>query len=148
MNFPLSIKKNIVLDRAELQVSSEKYIINHIAEYMTQFGMKEQRRAENELFYLNMIPIKTLDRKRFVRNLSIKVEVTSTQIIITIESAVILLFIATVLTFVTPFFLPAADGKIFIPILGSTFYLINYSINVLIINSYKSEIEQVVRSLK
>lgn len=148
MIFPLTIKKRIILNLDEYPISSDMYIVGHISDYMTQFGMMEQRRADNELFYLNMDPFKSLARRRFMRNLSIKVEVTNNQVVITLETAAILLFLIAVLSFIVPFFLPPAEGKIFIPVMVVSIVAINYGIILIVLNMYISEIETLVRSLK
>ncbi len=148
MIFPLSLKSRILISQEEFPITSEKYIINHISEYMTQFGMTEQRRAENELFYINMDPFKSLARRKFLRNLSIKVDVTDSQIVITLETAVFLLFLIGLTSLIIPFFLPPAEGKIFIPVLALSFIAINYGIILIVLSLYKNELEHLVRSLK
>ncbi len=148
MIFPLSLKRHIVLSQDEFPISSEKYITNHIEEYMTQFGMMENRRADNELFYLNMDPIKSMARRSLMRNLLIRVEVIDNKVKITLETAVILHFVISLLSFVVPLFLPPSDGKIFIPILVVSMTGLNYGIILIVLNTYKKEIRELVWSLK
>ncbi len=148
MIFPLSLKRHIVLSQDEFPISSEKYITNHIEEYMTQFGMMKNRRADNELFYLNMDPIKSMARRSLMRNLLIRVEVIDNKVKITLETAVILHFVISLLSFVVPLFLPPSDGKIFIPILVVSLIGLNYGIIFIVLNTYKKEIRELVWSLK
>ncbi|NVK63842.1 MAG: hypothetical protein HWE22_04610 [Flavobacteriales bacterium] len=148
MIFPLSLKRHIVFSQDEFPISSEKYITNHIEEYMTQFGMMKNRRADNELFYLNMDPIKSMARRSLMRNLLIRVEVIDNKVKITLETAVILHFVISLLSFVVPLFLPPSDGKIFIPILVVSLIGLNYGIIFIVLNTYKKEIRELVWSLK
>ena len=75
MSNPYTIKRKLNIKRNTVSVSSEGYIINQISNYMEQFGMMEKRTANNSLNYFNMDPMKSLERRRQIRNISFDVEI-------------------------------------------------------------------------
>ena len=64
IEIPFYLIGRIVLKRDEFTISSDGCLINHIDDFMEKFGMMKKRRDKNELFYLNMKPLRTTKKTK------------------------------------------------------------------------------------
>lgn len=147
MRFPLNIKKTLVLDRRIYGISSEGYLLNIISDYMKQFKMSEKR-SDNYLHYRKQDVFRGMRAKDAIRNVVIRVEVTETDVRITIElQTIIELAIIVLPLLVFPFIMSLNELYWFIPTVlgcGVFIYLTRYTI---LIKLYK-ELRYLTSKLK
>ena len=147
MTFPFAITNTIILDQKEYGISSERYILNLIGEHMDEYGMTQQRPAENELFYIKMDPFNLHRKKDFIRNILIRVECYENNIKVTIKTETILLFFVALVAIIIPFTMPYYHIELQI-MLAFMMILVPYSIKLVTLRSIKSEIKNVLNGLK
>lgn len=116
MKFPLALSRTITLKEEEYGISSEKYILNHIATHMEQFGMMERWMSETELFYIKMDPLNAYRRKDIIRNILIKVSYNEEGIEITLQTETILVFAVSLIALPIPFTIEHFPAVLSIPL--------------------------------
>ena len=115
---------------------------------MEQFGMMEKRTANNSLNYFNMDPMKSLERRRQIRNISFDVEISDSEIIITIGTSIIFTFVISMLFIFLPFiFLPFTEALI--PLAGGVaLYFLSYLMRLHILLHFKTEVKDIIEGLE
>jgi hypothetical protein len=114
---------------------------------MEQFGMMKSFRSSNELFYMNMDPMKSYKRRRVVRNISFKVEVTESNVIVSIESGLILTFVITMACLILPIIFLAFPGAFAPMVFGLCIYTMNYLVKLSAIDVFKDEVNTFLNEL-
>lgn len=132
MNFPFCVKSQLVIDQTEKLISSEKYVLNHIDQYMEQFDMRKKIMSDHQLFYSKGDFIKSFRTKDTLKTLLIEVKITSSSIQVTLETEVLFFLIIGLLTPVIAviisgitFLLPAIVGGLLLFLIG---YWVKWSI--------------------
>jgi len=145
MKFPFSIAGTIVLNRADYGISSESYLLNHMEECLEQLNMSMDRLNDHELFLQKTDFIKGLNRKTYLKNLLVSVQIDQTRITIRLQTETILVFFfGAVLSFVlTTEKFPRALGLF--ALFG---WILGYLIKWLVLSSVKHDLEQYLIQLR
>lgn len=111
--------------------------------------MVKQRRAENELFYFNVDPFRTLTlkRRKLIQNLSYKVEISDSDTTITIESASILQFVISLFIAVVPLLLSPFSEVFILPIAGVFLFFLLSFVKLSALKQFKEEVKKLVLAL-
>ncbi len=116
MPFPISIDNKIVIKVKNVNISSEKYLINHIDDYLVALSFGYYSKTNNSLFFHKNDLTVLLRRKDFIDNGKIKIKITDDNIIIKIKSYTFIMFLVVLLISIPFFFVSQPQIDSMIPI--------------------------------
>lgn len=147
MKFPFSISKKIIFKQPEQIITSERYLLNQIEDKLEDLDMTITRHGEDELFLQKMDFIRTLRKRNFLKNLTVKIvaDRSTIQIIFTTETILIFVFGLLPYGFLL---LEYSPFPFTFPFIASFFiWGVGYLSKYLIIQDLKKEIEHYIKRM-
>lgn len=148
MLFPLFVYNRIAINVSDVNITSEKYLINYIGSILENKGMGNWRKTEKSIFALKNDLMGLFRTKDLLDNIWIKVKVNNGKIIITMLSITFLMFIfASIISAFILFDDPTQLNYeqaiyVFLFLFG-----LNYIIRLIAHHDLKKEIEDKIRNL-
>lgn len=147
MKFPFSISKRIIFNQPEQKITSERYLLNQVEDKLDNLDITIKRIGEDELFLQKTDFIRTLRKKDFLRNLSVKIKVDQSKIEIILVTETILIFIFGILPY-SLLLVPNENFSFTFPLIASTFFWgVGFLSKLLIIQEIKNDIEYYLKKM-
>ena len=148
MLFPLFIYNRITINLSDVNITSEKYLINIIDSILENKGMGNWRKTEKSIFAHKNDLMFRFRTKDLINNIWIKVKIKNGKIKITLLSITILMFIfASIISIFILFDNPEQPNYEYAIYVFLFLFGFNYIIRLIAHHDIKKEIENKIRNL-
>ena len=146
--FPLWIENKIRLDINEIEISSEKYLINQIENYLGGLDLRLIKKTDNKLIFYKGEFMHRWRRKDFINNGLIKIIIKDNYIIIKIKSLIAGAFLfCCLIAFAIYIDNPTKPAYWIIILVFVWLYGANYLIRFFAHRKLKREIKEIILNL-